>query len=264
MKKYLIAIFVIIMLMMTVIAVSAEDFDFSDTAEDCTKAHSFSGWVIVIPSAYDERGLMVRDCSICGYSEEQSTPMIPLPFVDVRDSHWFADSVKYCLQRGYVKGMNESAFVPDGYMTRAQFLVMLAKLDGIDLSAYEGEDSGFEDVKPSHWYNPYVCWAAENKLTAGLTPTAFGPNDNLTRSQLARFLYVYSEKKGIAVDGRGDLSVFPDAASVSGWAVDSVSWAVYMGIIGGVAKDGINYLTPNGTSTRAQAAVMFTVFDKVK
>ncbi len=186
------------------------------------------------------------------------------PFIDVKDNHWFADSVKYCVQKGYVTGMTETTFVPNGNITRAQFLVMLAKLDGADLTVYEGKDAGFEDVLPTHWWNTYVCWAVENEYTSGISDTKFGPNNNITRSQLARFFYVYSEKNGIAVDGRADLSVFPDAGSVRDWAQDAVEWAVDAGIISGVAKDGINYLTPDGTATRAQATVMFKAFDEFR
>ncbi|MBR6514102.1 MAG: S-layer homology domain-containing protein [Clostridia bacterium] len=199
-------------------------------------------------------------CS-CGITLVAGGDAYENPFIDVKDNHWFAESVKYCVQKGYVTGMTENTFVPNGNITRAQFLVMLAKLDGVDLTKYDTTDAGFEDVKTSHWYNEVVCWAVENEFTSGLSATKFGPNANITRSQLARFLYVYSEKNGINVEGKADLSVFPDAASVQSWATDSVSWAVDAGIIGGVAKDGVNYLQPNGTATRAQATVMFKAFD---
>ena len=183
------------------------------------------------------------------------------PFTDVKDTHWFAESVKYCVKKGYVAGMTADTFVPNGNITRAQFLVMLAKLDGVDLTQYDTTDSGFTDVKTSHWFNEVVCWAVENKLTAGLTETTFGPNANVTRAQLARFFYVYSEKNGIAVDGRADISAFPDASKVANWAQDAIAWAVDAGVIGGVKKGDVNYLEPNGTATRAQATVMFKAFD---
>ncbi len=184
------------------------------------------------------------------------------PFIDVKDNHWFAESVKYCVQKGYVKGMTETTFVPNGKITRAQFLTMLAQLDGADLTVYEGKDAGFTDVKPSHWWNKAVCWAVENEITAGLTETTFGPGANVTRAQVARFFYVYSEKNGISVDGKADISTFPDADKVAEWAQTPIEWAVNAGLISGVAnKDGNVYLDPNGTATRAQATVMFKAFD---
>ena len=183
------------------------------------------------------------------------------PFTDVKESHWFYDSVMYCVKKGYIKGMTETTFVPNGKLTRAQFLTMLAALDGVDLDTYAGKDAGFTDVKASHWFNEEVCWAVEMGITSGLSETKFGPNNNVTRAQLARFFYVYSEKNGIDVSGKADISAYPDVAKVQDWAKDPIEWAVNAGIINGVAKDGVNYLDPNGTATRAQAAVMFMGFD---
>lgn len=184
-----------------------------------------------------------------------------LKFTDVKSSHWFYPAVSYCVNKGYVAGMTDTTFVPSGNLTRAQFLTILAKLDGVDLTKYDTTDAGFEDVKTSHWYNEVVCWAVENNYTSGISETRFGPNNNITRSQLARFFYVYSESKGIDVDGKAELSVFPDIAKLQEWAKAPVEWAVSAGLISGVNKNGVNYLEPNGTATRAQAAVMFKAFD---
>lgn len=184
-----------------------------------------------------------------------------LPFSDVKPNHWFASSVQYCVNKGYVKGMTETKFIPNGKLTRAQFLTILAALDGADLTKYDTVDAGFKDVKTSHWYNKVICWAVENNLTSGISETMFGPNNNITRSQLARFFYVYSESKGISVDGKADLNSFPDISKLQAWARPSVEWAVDAGLISGVAKNGQNYLDPNGTATRAQATVMFKAFD---
>ncbi len=184
-----------------------------------------------------------------------------LPFTDVKPNHWFYPAVSYCVNKGYVAGMTETTFVPNGKLTRAQFLTILAKLDGVDLTKYDTTDAGFEDVKTSHWYNEVVCWAVENKYTSGISETKFGPGNNITRSQLARFFYVYSESKGIDVAGRADLASFPDIAKLQEWAKTPVEWAVSAGLISGVSKNGVNYLEPNGTATRAQATVMFKAFD---
>ncbi|MBQ3182103.1 MAG: S-layer homology domain-containing protein [Clostridia bacterium] len=183
------------------------------------------------------------------------------PFIDVKENHWFAASVAYCVERGYVTGMTENTFVPNGKLTRAQFLTILAKLDGVDLTQYDTEDAGFADVKTGHWYNEVVCWAVEKGYTSGLSTEKFGPNVDITRAQLARFFYVYSEKNGINIDGRADISSFPDVKKVADWARTPVEWAVKAGLISGVAKEGKNYLDPNGTATRAQATVMFKAYD---
>ena len=186
-----------------------------------------------------------------------------LPFIDVKESHWFYDAVKYCVENGYIKGMTETTFEPNRNLTRAQFLTILAGVDGVDLSAYEGKDAGFEDVKPSHWFSKVVCWAVEEGYTSGLSATKFGPGSEVTRAQLARFFYVYTEKTGGDVKGAADISAYPDAAKVQDWAKTPVEWAVNAGLISGVAKDGVNYLDPNGKATRAQAAVMFNKYDNL-
>ncbi len=187
-----------------------------------------------------------------------------LAFIDVKDSHWFHAAVKYCVDKGYIAGMTETTFVPNANLTRAQYITILAKFDGVDLTAYEGKDSGFEDVKPDYWFNEVVCWAVENEITSGLTETTFGPNNDVTRSQLARFFYVYTEKTGGDVTGRADLTVYPDVAKLQEWAQTPVEWAVAVGLISGVAKDDVNYLDPNGKATRAQAAVMFMNYDQME
>ncbi len=225
--------------------------------------HIFGEWTEILAPTYETVGKEKRSCTLCREIEERDIPVKEYvnPFIDVKDTHWFASTVEYCVKKGYVSGMTDTTFVPNGNITRAQFLVMLAALDGADLDAYAGKDSGFEDVKPAHWFNEEVCWAVENGITSGLSETTFGPGNNVTRAQLARFFYVYSEKNGINVEGRADLSAFPDVAKVQEWAKIPMEWAVDAGLISGVAKGDQNYLDPNGTATRAQATVMFKGFD---
>ena len=185
------------------------------------------------------------------------------PFDDVKENHWFYDAVVYCYSNGYINGMNETTFAPNNKLTRAQFLTILAGVAGVDLDAYKDKEAGFTDVKPNHWYNEEVNWAVELGITSGISETKFGPNSDVTRSQLARFFYVYAEKTGVDVSGRADLGIFPDASKVQSWATESVAWAVDAGLISGVNKNDVNYLDPNGKATRAQAAVIFTKYDEL-
>ncbi len=221
-------------------------------------------WVTTVEPTYFEGGLLEKFCAVCNekIGENATTP---LEYVnkspDVKDNHWFAESVAYCVKRGYASGMTDTTFVPTGTLTRAQFLTLLAKLDGVDLEQYATTDAGFSDVKTSHWFNKVVCWAVEQDITSGIGDGKFGPNNSVTRAQVARFLYVYSEKNSIDVTGKADLTAFPDVATVPAWAADAIAWAVNAKVIGGVAKDGVNYLQPNGTATRAQATVMFKAYD---
>ena len=221
-------------------------------------------WVVESESTYFEHGKETLSCVECG--EQVDSRDLPLKeyvheLDDVKENHWFYDSVVYCVKRGYASGMGDRKFAPNGKLTRAQFLTLLAKLDGVDLTQYDTTNAGFEDVKTSHWYNEVVCWAVEKGYTSGLSETKFGPGANVTRAQVARFFYVYSEKNGIDITGSEDLSVFPDANKVADWAKTPMEWAVAAGLISGTAKDGKTYLDPNGTATRAQATVMFKGFD---
>ncbi len=186
-----------------------------------------------------------------------------LPFIDVKPTHWYAEAIKYCFDMGYIAGMTETTFVPTANLTRAQFLTILAKFDGADLSEYADKESVFEDVKPANWYSKFVCWAVDKGITSGLSATKFGPNNDVTRAQLARFFYVYTEKTGGDVSGAADISAYPDVAAVQEWAKTPVEWAVDAGLISGVKKNDVNYLDPNGKATRAQAAVMFMKYDEL-
>ncbi len=189
---------------------------------------------------------------------------VTLPFSDVKANHWFHDAVKYCVDKGYIKGMDETTFAPNNNLTRAQFLTILAGVDGVDLTAYEGKDAGFEDVKSTHWWNNVICWAVEKGITSGISETKFGPKNDVTRAQLARFFYVYTEKIGGDVNGAADISAYPDAAKVPDWAKAPIEWAVCVGLISGVAKEDAKYLDPNGKANRAQAAVMFMNYDQME
>ncbi len=217
-----------------------------------TNEHNHVEWIIHTEPGYDSYGLEFSICTVCGFVAYNELPMREYvnPFKDVKESHWFYDAVEFCVKAGFVAGMTEDTFAPNNNLTRAQFLMMLAKGDGADLEQYKGVDSGFEDVKPSHWYNEVVCWAVENGYTSGLSETKFGPNNNITRAQLARFFYVYVEKNGMDVSESADLAEFPDASKVQSWAEVPVKWAVARGFIAGMNGK----LEPNGNSTRAQAA----------
>ena len=185
-----------------------------------------------------------------------------IPFTDVKQSHWFYDAVVYCVDKGYIAGMTDTTFAPNANLTRAQFVTILAKLDGVDLTKYDTTDAGFEDVKTNHWYNEVVCWAVDEGITSGISANRFAPNNDVTRAQLARFFYVYTEMKGKLTEG-ADISAYPDVNKVQDWAKTPIEWAVAVGLISGVAKDSVNYLDPNGKATRAQAAVMFMNYDSI-
>ncbi len=224
-------------------------------------SHKFDASTPVIETidgATDWFGKVAGTCTVCGEVAESTEDMFAnvKHFTDVKESAWFMSEVAFCVRQGLVSGMTETTFAPNANLTRAQFLTLLAKFDGVDLTKYDTTDAGFEDVKTAHWFNEVVCWAVENEYTSGISETKFGPNNNITRSQLARFFMVYTEKEGLDVSKTTELTAFSDAAKVQAWAAPAVKWAVAEGLIAG--SNG--KLDPNGNATRAQAARIFMMY----
>ncbi len=184
-----------------------------------------------------------------------------LPFTDLNYDAWYMEGIDFCYGAGFVNGMSATKFEPNGTLTRAQFVQILSQLGYAELADYEGMDSGFDDVKPNHWYNEAVVWAVEMGYVKGLSETRFGPNEPITREQLARLLYLYGtsdptmEENAMSV--RDDLTSYADAEKVSDWALEGMQWAVAAGIISGMNE---TTLAPRATATRAQVCRMIMAY----
>ena len=131
------------------------------------------------------------------------------------------------------------------------------------LHRYEGSPAAgapsFQDVSPQQYYAGAVAWAAANGVVSGYSEDAFGPDEMITREQMAAILYRYAQYKGLDVSGRADLSVFSDAGQISSYAVDAMSWARSSGLIAGVDS---HTLQPGGSATRGQVAAILMRFCK--
>ena len=228
--------------------------------------HTWGEWETEKKPSYDEEGLKSHVCSVCGAREEEAIDKLVLPantYTDVKDGKWYTKGVLYCVQMGFMSGTGTDTFDPNSTLTRAMFVTILAKIDGADLSAYAKDTNGlpFTDVKAS-WYIKALKWAYEYKYTSGTSDTTFGPNDPVTREQLAVFLYSYSQKKGYDVSELADISGYTDAGKISKWARTGVQWAIAAGMISGTSE---TTLSPKDTATRAQVAVIIMNYDlKVK
>ena len=172
------------------------------------------------------------------------------PFVDVRESDWFYEAVKYANMNGLLDGLGGGRFAPNANLSRAQLAQILYAKEGRPAS---GGANSFTDVDAGKWYTPAVVWAAEQGIVSGFGDGRFGPDNNITREQLALMLWRYAGSP--AVSG-GELR-FTDADQVSDWALEAVRWAVGDGIVSG-HDDG--RLAPQGLATRAQAAQMLKNF----
>ena len=174
-------------------------------------------------------------------------------FNDVTPGAWYVDVVQYAYDHGLMTGTSATTFEPDTTTSRAMIVSILHRLEG---SPNVGT-SDFFDVASGAWYAAPVAWAAENGIVAGFEDGTFGPNDPITREQMASILYRYAEYKGIDTSARATLDAYSDAGSISPWATDVVSWANAVGLMNGV---GENTLDPQGTATRAQVAAMLQRF----
>ncbi len=178
-----------------------------------------------------------------------------LPFEDVAESHWFYCSVKFCYVNSVISGMGNYKFAWNGSLTRAQFITMLANLEGIDTSGYTVDR--FTDIKLSHWYYGAVAWAYNEKIVSGMNENTVAPNKPLTRAELATVMLNYMQEK-YDVEVRADvLDVFTDKPKESYWYYDAMKYAVSAGLMSGNSNGTI---APADPVTRAQAAVIFKSF----
>lgn len=176
-----------------------------------------------------------------------------LPFEDVKVEQWFYDAVKYVYDNEMMNGVSATEFAPDASLTRGTIARVLFNLEG----AASGAAATFDDVPADAWFADAVNWAAANDIVTGYGDGTFGPDNNITREQMATILYRYAQFKGYDVSVKGDLSAFTDGADVSEWAKDALSWCVGVKLINGRDNGTVDAL---GTATRAEIAQIFMNF----
>ena len=178
----------------------------------------------------------------------------PLPFTDVASDAWYAQAVAYVYRQGLMSGTAQDRFSPDLTTNRAMLVTILYRLAGSP--AVDG-GSAFTDVSGGDWFASGVAWASANGIVTGYGDGRFGPNDPITREQMAAILYRYAGFAGQSTAGRADLSGYTDAGQVSPYAAEAMGWAVDRGLITGVSADT---LAPGGSATRAQVATILMRF----
>ena len=171
-------------------------------------------------------------------------------FDDVSKGDWFYKDVEYVYNEGIMDGVSKREFAPNETLTRAMIVKILYRIEG-EPAGHRSSD--FNDVESGRWYTGAVAWAAEKEIVKGYGNGKFGPNDPVTREQLAAILYRYTQYKGWSTTtASGNLDGFKDAASVSSYAVDAMNWAVDEGLL----KGANNKLSPKSNATRAQVAAI--------
>ncbi len=175
-----------------------------------------------------------------------------MSFSDVTEWDWYHSAVHYVYENGMMSGTSDTTFSPDMNTSRGMIVTVLHRMEGTPTAG----EAGFFDVPREEYYAKAVDWAYANGVVSGYGGNetgTFGPENYITREQLASILYRYAQKKGLDVTARGDLSGFADQGAISDYARESMAWAVGMGLVSGM---GDGTISPGGNATRAQVATI--------
>ena len=211
--------------------------------------HSFGEWAVVEYPTCTANGKQERVCTVCGAKEDQLLLATDCPsekMTDVPKNAWYHDAVDYMMARGLMGGDSATTFSPEGTLTRAQLVTVLYRIAG---SPTVNGKHQFTDVPSNQWYSDAICWAAQNGVVNGVTPTTFVPQAPITREQIATILFRYAKAEPVK---ENKLTAFPDADKVNEYAVEAMNWAVAEGLIAG--SEGL--LLPQDSATRAQIATV--------
>ena len=220
------------------------------------RGHTFIGW-------YTERSLinkvsgvyLTKDMTVyAGWRVDENPNTGANPFTDVSEKDWFYGDVMFVYENGLMLGTSKTLFSPHGTATRGMMATILWRMEGSP--APKGKNS-FTDVEAGKWYADAITWTAENSIFAGYGKDKFGPDDPITREQLAAIFYRYADYKGYDLTVKGNLDKFRDADKITDYAKTAMQWAVGSGLVKG--KSG-NLLDPQGTATRAEIAAMLHRF----
>lgn len=226
--------------------------------EDPTKeGFVFEGWYTDsgMTTAYDFGSEVTESFTLYAkWTEKDADPVPEISFQDVPSDAWYAEYVTYLAEKSIVSGKTENTFAPNDFVTRAEFVKIIAGVAGADVTSAAG--SSFSDVDAGAWYAPYVAWAAENGIVTG-SGDKFNPNSRITRQDMAVIIDRYVEKLAPKkLENVNDKVDFADNSSISSYAADAVASMQQAGIISG---KGANNFAPKDNATRAEACKMLAM-----
>lgn len=177
---------------------------------------------------------------------------------------WARPGIDFVLERGLFAGVSETSFAPKQTMTRAMIVTVLYRMAGSPTPASAAD---FSDVDPAAWYGQAVAWAVEAGVTAGLTADRFGPQEPVTRAQLAVLLFKFAVRIGAVSPDPADpeqitarLEGFADAQEVPAYARAAFAWAAGEGLLAGFPGTDGPLLKPESAAARDQAAALLMRF----
>ena len=178
-------------------------------------------------------------------------------FEDLGLLTWYHNGVHFAIEHGLMNGIAEGVFDPEGVSSRAMAVTVLWRMAG---KPTVEQTMSFTDVSEDDWFAPAVRWANAEGIVKGYDDMFFGPDDPITREQLAVILYRFAAYLGLdtTVKNSDVLSTFSDADQISDWAVEAITWMVDAGLMKGVSDD---MLDPAAESNRAQLATLLMELD---
>ena len=240
---------------------SGENFTLPECTFTPPEGKEFAGWLAVNGKVHPAGEVVTSsiDQSFKATWKDKAEVDVTEMFSDVT-KNWAYPGIQYCVTHKLMSGTGGDKFAPTMTTTRAQIVQILYNLEG------EPKVSGmtpFTDLTQD-WYQDAVLWAYQTGVVAGTSSTTFEPDRPVTREQIAVILMEYMTRvlKLERTWTPADLSVFPDAGSVSGWAKDALADAVALGLISGASNGGQTYLEPQGSATREQVATILMEFCK--
>lgn len=236
-------------------------------AEKITEGQYYDYVVYIQPAVYTvkaghnlELTVDVINNSNVKLTVDNTASYVDLPiqkFADVATNDWYADAVEYVTEKGLMAGDSNTSFGVNNLTTRGMVVTILYRMEG---SPAVTGTSSFTDVPDDQYYSKAVAWAEEadqQGLVGGYGDGTFGPNDPITRADLAALLKRYADYKRYDTSARASLAGYTDAQQIGPWATNSVQWAIANGVISGTSA---TTLDPNGNAARAQVAVMLMRF----
>lgn len=223
----------------------------------------FEGWYTDqnCTEIFDFNTKIMRNLTLYAkWSEDENSGQIDTPddwenpFIDVNEPDWFYESVKYVNINGLFVGTSENTFSPNAPITRGMIVTVLWRAENKPVVNYL---MPFDDVDEWAYYSEAIRWAASEQIVKGYSNTEFGPDDSITREQIAAIMRRYAGYKGLDISATGDILQFADEQNISGWAKEDVSWAVGTELL--LGKEN-KILDPLGNTTRAETAAVLQRF----
>ena len=180
-------------------------------------------------------------------------------YEDVKHGAWYETFVSDAYTLGIMNGTKTTAFEPNTSLSRAMTVTIIARMAGFDTNANKNTATKFKDVPVGKWYSGAVAWAVDKGITTGTTPTTFDPNANVTRQDTCVLLVRFAKTSNITLGADGSSFKFKDDSKIGSWAKEAVYLCQQSGIVSG-NPDGT--FEPKGTTTRAAASKIFSVFFK--